>query len=254
MPMFSNRYIFIYASVLVVLVAVLLSAAANLLKPYQEENIRVEKIQNILASILMPATTTNAETLFDKHITEELVVDPQGNVLSIYRNGKFEKGNTRAFDINLKEEQTKMARYMKDHSAPVPLLPIYVAHVDTSTFYIVPVLGKGLWGPIYGNIAFKDDLNTIEGADFGDEKETPGLGAEIATPAFADQFKGKQIFDAKGNFVSVAVVKGGVKNSKINVVHGVDAISGGTITSNGVANMLIDCLEPYVPFFEKNKK
>jgi Na+-transporting NADH:ubiquinone oxidoreductase subunit C len=252
--MFSNRYIFIYASVMVIMVAILLSAAANLLKPYQEQNIRVEKIQNILASIHMPAAKTDAEALFKKYVTEELVVDPQGLVVSIYRDGKLEKGDIRAFDVNLKEEQAKMARYMKDHSAPAPLLPLYVAHADTSTYYIVPLLGKGLWGPIYGNIAFRDDMNTIEGANFGDEKETPGLGAEIATPAFANQFDGKQIFNNKGNFVSVAVVKGGVKNSMINVKHGVDAISGGTITSNGVAKMLRDCLESYVPFFEKNKK
>ncbi len=252
--MFSNRYIFIYASVMVVVVAILLSAAASLLKPYQEENIRVEKIQNILASIHMPAAKTEAEALFDKYITDELVVDPKGRVVSIYHEGKFTKGDVRAFNINLKEEQAKMAKYMNDTTAPAPLLPLYVAHVDTTTYYIVPLLGKGLWGPIYGNIAFRDDMNTIAGANFGNEKETPGLGAEISTPAFANQFDGKQIFDEKGHFVSVAVVKGGVKNSKINVKHGVDAVSGGTITSNGVAKMLKDCLEPYVPFFEKNKK
>ena len=117
-----------------------------------------------------------------------------------------------------------------------------------------------MWAAIWGNIAFKDDLNTVYGANFSHESETPGLGAEISQPktegkiVFSDQFVGKTIFDATGNFVSVSTVKGGVVNqTKIAAEHGVDAISGGTLTSNGVTNMLYDCLINYVEYIKKNK-
>ncbi len=103
-----------------------------------------------------------------------------------------------------------------------------------------------------GNIAFDSDFNTVAGTSFDHKSETPGLGAEINTKEFQNQFKGKQIFDQNGNFVSVSVVKGGVANSAINPIHGVDAVSGGTITSNGTSEMLKDCIENYVSYIKKN--
>jgi len=140
-----------------------------------------------------------------------------------------------------------------DKSTKAPEYPLYVCEKEGKTYYIIPLRGKGLWGPLYANIAFEDDMNTIFGANFSHDKETPGLGAEIATSKFADQFIGKTIFDSDMNFVSVKVVKGGVANSNINILHGVDAISGGTITSNGVTNMIKDCLENYVEYIKKTK-
>jgi len=99
--MFSNRYIFIYSSVMVIIVAAILSAAATFLKPYQERNIRVKKIQNILASTDITSTKADAETLFQEHIVKEIVIDLNGDVLSVYENGKFQKGEVRAFEIDL---------------------------------------------------------------------------------------------------------------------------------------------------------
>jgi Na+-transporting NADH:ubiquinone oxidoreductase subunit C len=120
--------------------------------------------------------------------------------------------------------------------------------------YIFPLLGRGLWGPVYGNLALGDDLNTVVGSMFGHDKETPGLGAEIELPMFESQFLGKQIFDEKGNFTSIMVLKGA---SKVlppqQLIHGVDAITGGTITSNGVSDMLRDNLKSYLPYIQKQK-
>ena len=108
--------------------------------------------------------------------------------------------------------------------------------------------GTGLWGPIWGYIALKSDMNTIYGTTFDHKGETPGLGAEIATPEFSKQFEGKQIFK-DGKFVSVLVVKGGANPAATNEV---DAISGGTITSKAVEAMLQNNLSEYLNFFKAN--
>jgi hypothetical protein len=131
---------------------------------------------------------------------------------------------------------------------------MFVCKNNVDTIYIIPVLGKGLWGPLWGYVALKNDYNTIVGVVFDHKGETPGLGAEIATPTFQKQFSGKKIFDDNENFVSVSVVKGGVANSGISAEYGVDAISGGTITSNGLANMLKICLANYEKYFKNRRE
>ena len=111
--------------------------------------------------------------------------------------------------------------------------------------------GKGLWGPIWGYVALEDDMNTVHGASFGHKGETPGLGAEIETAAFQQQFVGEKIFDESGKFVSVRLVKSGANPDD---KHAVDAVSGGTITSNGVTEMLHRTLGYYVSYFREKQK
>lgn len=243
--MFSNKYIFIYATIMVVVVAAILSAAAMLLQPFQARNANVEKIQNILTSAGIVSTKENAEELFKKHIVAELLIDRNGGIIS---------GDQRkAFDLDLKSELKKLEELESGKSRAEPAFPMFVCQNNADTIYIIPVLGKGLWGPLWGYVALKNDCNTIVGVVFDHKGETPGLGAEIATPAFQSQFAGKKIFDESENFVSVAVVKGGVANSSINPEYGVDAISGGTITSTGLANMLKICLENYEKYFKEKR-
>ncbi len=246
--MYSNSYVFRYAAIMVLLVAAVLSAAALVLKPAQDRNIAVAKMQGILAAAHIEATAKNAEELYAGSITEEIVIDKSGEVTSLYRNGQFETGDTRAFSVDLKKELYNKATG-KDFK-----LPIYVADKDGDRIYIIPLLGKGLWGPIYGNIALGGDFNTIKGATFGHDKETPGLGAEIELDFFENQFIGKKILDDAGNFTSVKVVKGGAAVlPPQQQIHGVDAISGGTITSNGVSDMLQSNLENYIGYINKHK-
>ena len=107
----------------------------------------------------------------------------------------------------------------------------------------------GLWGPIWGFVSLESDFNTVYGAYFDHKGETPGLGAEIAEEPFQHQFEGKKIME-DGKFVSVNVLKTTYK-SPLGPEHRVDAISGGTITSNGTDEMLKNCLAPYVSYFEK---
>ncbi len=249
--MFSNRYIFTYASGMVVLVAAILSSAAMVLKPFQEANIKAEKIQGILASATIETSRNDAETIYNQYISEEWAVDSEGNIVSIYKDNKLEKGKLRPFDINLKEQLNKKKKVESGNKASDAVWPIFVMEIDGKRNYVVPVRGAGLWGPIWGNIAFESDFNTIAGATFDHKGETPGLGAEINTDWFQNEFKGKTIFDSKGDFVSVKVVKGGVDADN---PHGVDAISGGTITSDGVTDMLQSNLQNYVPFIKKNIK
>jgi Na+-transporting NADH:ubiquinone oxidoreductase subunit C len=115
---------------------------------------------------------------------------------------------------------------------------------------ILPLEGKGLWGPIWGYVSFKPDLNTIYGITFDHKGETPGLGAEINTSWFESQFKGMTIFES-GGFVSVKVLK---SNEQPIQNHSVDAISGGTITSKGLEKMLYDCLIKYEDYLKTNAK
>lgn len=243
--MYSNAYIFRYAGLMVILVAAILSSAAMLLKPMQERNEAVDKMQSILSSAgIKNVTSKNAIELFNDYVTDMIVIDNEGNVVDDYQGEG--KQNSEAFNLNLKEQL-----YNKSANKSFKL-SLYVLEKDGQKINIIPLRGAGLWGPVWGNIALKDDFNTVVGVTFSHKSETPGLGAEIETPIFEDQFPGKQLFNDQGNFVSIGVIKGGVTSFPLDVQrHKVDAISGGTITSNGVNDMIKNVLESYVPYIQK---
>lgn len=232
MKHFSNRYTFIFSIVMVVIVASLLSLAATVLQPAQQRNLEIEKKKSMLESIRIPATRENAMELYDKYIRESLVLNSSGEII---------KGID-AFNVVLKNEQKKALEQQS--------LPLFRALTDNGDAVIIlPVEGKGLWGPINGYISLKQDMNTIYGVTFDHKGETPGLGAEINTTDFEIMFRDKKLFDDR-EFVSVKVLKGGADPDDI---HGVDAISGGTITSKGLEKMLYDCLSKYDDYLLKNR-
>jgi Na+-transporting NADH:ubiquinone oxidoreductase subunit C len=230
----SNKATFLFSSVMVVIIAVLLSVTAISLAPYQAKNIRIEKMKNILTSVAVHAETQDTEQLYKQYITQQIVLN---------NKGKEVKDGVAAFDIDLKKEMDKI----KTGKSNEQLFPLFICNKDGNSFYIIPIRGKGLWGPIWGYISLEGDMNTIYGASFGHKSETPGLGAEIETEKFQQQFIGKKIFDESGNFVSVTVLKGGASPDDI---HGVDAISGATITSKGVSEMFKRTLSNYIPYFK----
>ena len=128
--------------------------------------------------------------------------------------------------------------------------PVYKYNDGTEDFYVISVRGNGLWDEIWGNVALKSDLVTLAGASFDHKGETPGLGAEIKdNPKFAEQFTGKRIYDYNGEYTSVVVTKGGIRNPEYEV----DGISGATVTSVGVSEMLNRGIGYYRPFLEKIK-
>jgi Na+-transporting NADH:ubiquinone oxidoreductase subunit C len=232
MKQFSNRYIFIFSFIMVIVVASLLAMAATLLQPAQEKNLEIQKKRSMLESINISATRKNAVELYDSYIRESFVLNDAGEQIE----------GVNAFTVVLKNEQKK----------PVDeqYLPVFRAIPDDGEKVIIlPVEGKGLWGPIYGYVSLKADLNTIYGVTFDHEGETPGLGAEINTTGFESMFIGKKLF-RDGEFVSVQVHKGGADPSD---PYGVDAISGGTITSKGLEKMLFDCLKKYDAYFIQNR-
>ncbi len=234
----SNSYIFIYSTILVVVAAAVLAIAAVGLQPFQKKNQEIEKMQQLLTSAGIENTSKNAEELYGKCFIKELAVNKKGEVISVFENNTLSKGEERPFKIELAKELTK---------GDDAMYPVFVCEYEGKTIYVVPVRGTGLYGPIWGNVAIAEDLNTVVGVLFDHSGETPGLGAEITNPNFAEQFKGKQIFE--NGEVKLAVVKG----QKTNETFQADAVTGATNTSNGVSNMLKDCLSNYIEFFKTLK-
>jgi Na+-transporting NADH:ubiquinone oxidoreductase subunit C len=239
MRSFSNTYIFVFSLIMVTIVAVLLSFVSMQLKPKQEMNVRIEKKQDVLRSVGKAEQVAEAEDKnsyineeFGKYITESYVVDFNGN-----------RVETDAFEVML-ALAAEIRKPQEERNYPV----FVYSENGGSKKYVLPVRGKGLWGPIWGYVALDEDLNTISGAVFDHKGETPGLGAEINTEWFQEPFKGKTLFNEAGEFVSVQVVKGGADPSSM---HQVDAISGGTITSKALEAMMKDCLAGYVAHFKE---
>lgn len=225
----SNAYTYTFATVMVILVAVLLSGASLGLKTKQASNISQEKKQSILASIGIEVDRSESDVAFEEYIEQSLTLKG-GKVVSEDASAAFDIDMAAAIKLDNMERS----------------VPLYVANKDGEKFYIVPLRGKGLWGPVWGYVALESDGNTVVGATFDHKSETPGLGAEITTPMFTDQFPGKKISEA-GMFKSISVVKAGTSQGDS---YAVDGISGGTITSNGVHDMLSDCLAPYADYFK----
>ncbi len=236
--MYSNKYVTVYTLVMTIIVSVLLAVLFSGLHPIHQANEEVFKKRDILKAIsdYLPKDPEEMKgkevlQLFEEKF-EQVVIDANGN----------EVEGLLAEDIDMAQEEKKPADQR--------LYPIFIYNSDQGKFYLFAVRGNGLWDKIWGTIALKEDFNTIAGASFGHVGETPGLGAEITdNPAFRNAFKGKTIFEG-GKYVSVAVVKGGVKDP----AHQVDAITGATITSRGVSEMLQKGLAVYLPWIEKVKQ
>ena len=207
----SNTYTIIYASVMVVIVAFLLAFVSASLKPTQKKNEELDKMKQILAALNVDTKGQNAEA--------------NGEVVS--ENGGF------AIDMAAEMSKPEAERQ----------LPLYVCDVKGETKYVIPLSGAGLWGPIWGYVGLNKDKDTVYGVYFSHASETPGLGAEIATPAFQKEFDGKKVM--KDGQIALAVEK----NGKVtDPAYQVDGISGGTITSKGVDDMIKNCLGQYNNF------
>jgi len=247
----SNGYTFGFAIVLVVVVGSILALLAKGLKPMQDGNAEVKKQMDVLSALLTPeeyekVTRKNAEDMFAQYVNldDAVVVNYAGEVVDgLYGvDGKLISGA--AFDVDIKQEYKDKKRDEKFRN-----FPLFVAKKDGKTFYILPVIGKGLWGPIWGNICLGEDMNTIVGASFGHQGETPGLGAEITQKFFVNGWIGEKISNEDG-FTKFEVVK---DNSGATTESKVDGITGGTITSVGVQEMANRCLGVYVPYFNNIK-
>ena len=238
----SNGYTFGFAIALVVVVGVLLAGIAMWTKPFQEKNEEVKKKMDILKAILTKddysnISRKNAADEFKKYVNldDAIVLDMNGSVKEVT-----------AFDVDIKKQFRDKKLKEKDKD-----FPLFIATIDGKKAYVIPVVGKGLWGPIWGNICLDEDMRTIKGASFDHKTETPGLGAEIKQDFFIKGWIGEKISDENGEFLKFEVVKdksGSKKESKV------DGITGGTITSKGVEEMVNRCLLPYIAYFKTLKK
>jgi len=218
---------------MVLVVASALAFTASSLKDLQASNVRKEKMQNILATIGVETDGEQAETLYNQYITGELSLTSDG--------GYDEKVS--AFEINLNNELKKPVNEQR--------FPLYEASVDGEKYYIVPLRGAGLWNAIWGYIALEEDKNTIKGAVFDHIGETAGLGAEITQEWFQNRFLGEKVFDENGNLVGINVSKTNNDPKDLDKDdHEVDAISGATITGDGVTNMILERLNHYLPYLK----
>lgn len=191
MKKFSNTYIFLYITALVVIIAVVLTLVSTGLKPRRDLNKQAEKCQQILRAAGHDIDRSKAVDAFS----------------------------------NLAEPLTEDGRQYQ------------VICADGTKGVAIRLDGKGLWGPIWGYAVLSENGNTLKGVAFDHKSETPGLGAKITEEAFQKSFEGKKLFDKNGDFVSVRVLKRG-KEPEIADENRVDAISGATITSRGVDEMI----------------
>jgi Na+-transporting NADH:ubiquinone oxidoreductase subunit C len=219
------------------IVALLLAGMFTFLKPIHDTNEALYNKKQILGALNTPLNI-NADNLTDAEVEEyfksvqQTVVDYQGN--------PFQAEGLKAEDVNMEKQEKKA---MKDRQ-----FPVFIMEYEGKKFYILSVRGNGLWDKIWGWIALEADVNTIAGAAFGHKAETPGLGAEIKdNAAFKKNFEGKKLYEEDGDYVSVAVRKGGVAK---NDPHAIDIISGATVTSVGVSEMLYKGIKMYEPYLK----
>lgn len=227
----NNGYIFGFTIVLIAVVGTILASVSMGLKDKQNENDKIKKQIDILAAIKVESTRANAADMYPDFIKSSLVIDMNGKVL--------EGEDANAIDIKKQHRDKTLTEDMKKY-------PLYIAEKEGMQLYIIPVVGKGLWGPVWGYIALKDDKRTIFGASFDHKTETPGLGAEIKQQFFTDRYVGETVADESLNYNPIKVVKDGSGQEPLKV----DGITGGTITSKGVEEMVNRTMEIYMNYLK----
>lgn len=233
----STTKIYLFVGIMTVVVATLLTGLRNLTAGQAEINEKVFNKRAILKSLadgldgdLDVMTDEEVQAVFNDNV-QQYVVKLNGTVVE----------DMVAEDIKMKKEVKKA-----DGDRNLPLF-VYSNPTSGKTYYITAVRGKGLWDEIWGSIALEEDFKTIAGVSFDHAAETPGLGAEIKdNAAWVSQFTGKSIYNDAGEFVSILVRKGGAIPGN---PHQVDAITGATITGDGVTKMLEKGLVQYEPYF-----
>lgn len=230
----SNLYIITYSVLMVVIVAFLLAFVSKSLQSKSEANVAIDKKSQILSALnIRNLESEQIEKKYSDVIVADQVLDKHGNIVKDGKN---------------KDED---AFIMSSKDISENLLPLYVCKIDGETKYVVPVYGMGLWGALWGYISINKDGNTVYGSYFSHQSETAGLGALITEKKFQDQFKNKVIFD--NSKVLLSVVKAGKKVNGLPNNSRCDAVTGATLTSDGVDEMLKTSLKKYTNIFKNIK-
>ena len=235
----KNKYVFILT--ITIVCSLLLSFVSEVLKERQDKNIAIDRKKNILSAVGIDISKffiLDIDQYFIDNI-DTLIITPEGSLIkNIFIESLIEQENSQTGEIKYFDQRQE------------EFLPVYTEKVSNAI--IVPVSGKGLWGSLYGYFALDaDNFSTVKGITFYKHKETPGLGAEISEKWFQSNFIGKEIY-GDNILKSINVTKAGLADK--TALHEVDGISGATITSNGVTNLLTRDLKRYEPYFINNKK
>lgn len=218
----GNVYTIVYASVMVIVVAFLLAFISSVLKPTQDANVENDTKGQILTSLNIDIKAPGFN-----------VADEFENVQDMLWNGT--------------ELTPYTGKFLSSYGSAIKAgeLHVFVAQANGETKYVLPVTGRGLWGGLWGYIALNADKKTVYGTYFYHESETAGLGARIGERWFQEQFNGKPVF-AEGNTetVELKVVKAGASKAEAEV----DGVTGATLTSVGVSDMVQDGLSVYLSF------
>lgn len=233
----SNTYTIIYASVVVIIVAFLLAFISKALEPQSMANVRIDKKKQILAALnIRGIDKSEVENTYSEVIVADKIIASDGSVV---KDGAA---------------KDKDGFAVEDKNISADNLPLYVCNVNGETKYVMPMTGKGLWDAIWGYVAVNADKTTIYGVYFSHKGETAGLGAIITEyEKFQKQFEGKQLLNADKSAVAISVAKKGKYVEGLTDESRCDAITGATLTSDGVNNMLHDCLSRYMTFLTTNE-
>ncbi|MFQ5995478.1 MAG: Na(+)-translocating NADH-quinone reductase subunit C [Acidiferrobacterales bacterium] len=250
MPNDSTQKTLIVAVALSLVCSVLVASAAVLLKPLQEQNEVLDKKKNILAVAGLLKEDKSIDEQF-KQVEAKVVDLASGEYVdtidpAAYDARKAAKDPGQSVAIPSDRDVAGIKTRAKH--ATVYL----VKKGDQIERVILPIHGTGLFSTLYGFIALEGDANTVYGLSFYDHGETPGLGGEVDNPKWRSLWSGKIVYDEKGA-LQIEVVKGRVDSSKPEAKHQVDGLSGATLTSNGVTNMLVYWLseDGFAPFLAK---
>ena len=245
--------------------SVLVSTAAVTLKPRQEKNKRLEKIKNILIAGDLFKEGTDVEDIFKKSISSRVVQLETGAYLDeagVPQEAQAEKdGLLSSENYDIKKimghstfgEAIPGDKDLADIKRKPKFALIYmVKEGDAVQKIILPMFGKGLWSTMYGFMALDRDLKTIKGFTFYEHGETPGLGGEVDNPRWKALWKGKMAF-GENDEIKIEVVKGQVDTSRPDAMYKVDGLSGSTLTTRGVHNLVRFWLgdEGYGPLLKK---
>ena len=240
----GNVYTVVYTAIIVIVVAAVLAFAAGSLKPMQDANIKAETLRQMMAAAqIKPAeelyATANAEilNLYAENIQEAYTIGLDGQ-----KNGELSVAADRIELVDKLKPQHKAILAGGDATLPV--------YIFKSGIAVIPIYGAGLWGPVWGYVAFEKDCYTIAGAFFDHESETPGLGAKIKDePWFRGKFIGKHV--EWGDTPAFRVEKNAEASGAGNAV---DAITGATMTSKGLNEALNIWFGAYGKHFNKTEE
>jgi Na+-transporting NADH:ubiquinone oxidoreductase subunit C len=229
----SNTYTIIYSAIMVIIVAFLLAFVYQSLKERQDANVALDKKKQILYSLnIRGLGDEEAAQKYNEVIVADEILEDGFNA----NPAPFENKESKGFKLG-------SADYKEGK------LALYICQINGEKKYVIPVYGMGLWGPISGYIALNEDCQTVFGAYFNHDSETAGLGAEIKdSQAWQEKFIGKKLFADGQEGIALSVEKN-ISNADSEV----DAVTGATLTSNGVRDMLKEGLGKYVGFFKSQK-